>query len=172
MNTITLVEQVLEAHEVTAVLTGPFGDQAHLTVAIPDLRSAPREVWGDWGPMVSVTIPEGLELQATIQRPGQPPTSQEPLEVTEVTLRSPMAASRREVSPFVMTIPLPHLGSSLEVSYGPEGRPCAAELRPLSGAGQGLGGIVRLHQQAPTVGNFGRERPARAGAGEELRHAS
>ncbi len=137
MNTNELIERVLERQELTVALTGPWGETAHLELSIPDLRSAPRSVWGDWGPMYTVSVPADRKIEVSIRPdPGQA-SKRETLDLARLQIDSPMFAKVRWRTPLVMKLPMPERGVEFHLFYDTEGRPAKAEVVPLSGAETG-----------------------------------
>ena len=127
MNRTELIERVLETHEISLVVTGPWGETSHVTLRMPDLRRAPRSVWGDWGPMYTVSLPRDRAVEVSVKTGGtRMPTP--PLDLDRLEIDSPRSASVREVTPLVLKLPLPTPGRLLHVFYGTEGRPVRAEL--------------------------------------------
>jgi hypothetical protein len=137
MNTNQLIERVLERQEITVTLTGPWGETTHLDLSIPDLRSAPRSVWGDWGPMYTVSVPSDRRIEVSIRPMGGETARRETLDLDRLQVDSPMFAKVRYETPLVMKLPMPERGVVFHIFYGSDGRPAEAEVVPLSGAGEG-----------------------------------
>ncbi len=133
-----LIERVLEAHEVSLVITGPWGEATHVNVAMPDLRCAPRQVWGDWGPMYTVSLPPDRTIEVSVRTPTDPEITREALDIGKLEIDSPMSAATRRRTPLVVKLPLARRGLGLHVHYDTQGRPAKAEILP-------IGGPVRPH---------------------------
>lgn len=130
MQEIPLIERVLEAREVSAVITGPWFDEIQLTLWIPDLRSAPRSLWGDWGPMYSVALDADHRLEVALGGGGSTGTLREVLELSHLAVESPMRAVTRQLTPLVMKVPLPGARGILRIAFDPAGEPESVELEP------------------------------------------
>lgn len=138
MKTTELIERVLERHEFTVAITGPWGERVDVHVVIPDLRSAARSVWGDWGPMYTVSLPPERKPEVSVRLAMARTATREVLELPRLQIDSPMAARTRRVTPLVMKLPISERGVALHVSYDTRGRPASAEVVPLPGASEGL----------------------------------
>lgn len=128
------IERVLEAHQITVTIAGPWGETTHLSIAIPDLRTAPRRVWGDWGPMYVISLPPDRPVEVFARPPERPEGSRQRLDLSELEIESPMLAATRRATPLVMKLPLTHKGLLLHVFHDPRGLPARVELTPLGGA--------------------------------------
>ena len=129
-----LVDRVLEAHEISIVITGRWGQTTRLRVSIPDLRGAPRRAWGDWGPMYTVSIPPDRAIEISVDAPFASAPRVEALDLSKLEIDSPMAGALRDLTPLVMKLPLLKQRLHLHVYYDPRGRPTKAKLVPMTSA--------------------------------------
>lgn len=134
-----VIERVLTAHEIAVRMTGPWGETSRLRIAMPDLRSAPRRVWGDWGPMYTVSVPPDRTVHLWIWTPGDAAPAHETLRIDRLRIDSPASASTRAITPLVVELPVPRRRLILQVAYDTHGRPAKAALLPLAGAHRDYG---------------------------------
>ena len=154
MKNIELIERVLERQEFTVAITGLWGESTRVNVTVPDLRSAPRTVWGDWGPMYIVSIPANQAIEVSV-RPSTGGVSviHDQLDVRRLHIDSPMLADVRAVTPLVMKLPLPQDALRLRVFYDAIGQPAKAELgRSLVAANQDAYEVSLVDRAGELVG--------------------
>ncbi len=132
MEHTTLIERILDAHDVSFVITGPWGEATHVSVALPDLRSADRSAWGDWGPMYSVCLPTGCAVEVSARASGTREPLREALDLNRLEIESPMLASTRQATPLVMKLPLPRQEVNLLIFYDANAQPVRVELMPIT----------------------------------------
>ena len=132
MKNTNLIERVLEARDFSLIVEGAWGEQRYLHVAIPDLRDAPRHVWGDWGPMYTVSLPHDRSVKVSLRTSSTGAVSREAVAEAHLEVHSPMLASARLQTPLVMKLPLRRQGLLLQICYGVDGKPATAKLSPLS----------------------------------------
>ncbi len=131
MESTELIERVLAPQDISSVITDPWGVESRFRIQLPELRSAPRQVWGDWGPMYTVTVPEDRAITLCIStRTGE--TLRETVAARQIQIESPMLADERELTPLVMKLPLNRSGLSLHLFYDAEGLPKRAEIERLA----------------------------------------
>jgi len=145
MNKHELIDLVLRPRTISLAVSGPLHQQADLTVELPELRDAPRSVWGDWGPMYTVFIPPGRRIELEIRGGADSETKRETLAVETLAVESPMMADVRQETPLVMDLPLQERNLRIEVFYDAWGRAAKAEVAPLSEPGQ----LVSVRVNAP-----------------------
>lgn len=136
MECTELIDLILQPHEVSAMFSDPLGQETHITVAVPDLRSARRSAWGDWGPMYTVFIPPGRTIHVTTRAAGSSSGSRVALDSSQFEVESPLLASAREITPLIANIPLRNRGSILRIFYDARGRAMRTALVPTGSAAQ------------------------------------
>jgi len=178
MKSTDLIERILQAHDVSLVITDPRGHETHVAVAVPDLTSAPRRVWGDWGPMYAIALPADGTVAVAVGSDQKPARSYEELDARWLEIESPMVATVRAATPLVMNVPLPHRPLVLRVFYDLLARPVRAEVESTVetdgiDGGEALYDVAVVREPAPPVARLEQPRTQqRHHAGEGSRHAS
>ena len=150
MNSTDLIDLVLSGDRVSFVITGPWAQRTTVELALPDLRSARRACWGDWGPMYKVSVPPDRPIGMRVHAPDGGPSIAQTLDLTEVRVESPILASTREQTPLVMTLPLVDHGVCVSIYFDHQGQAVHTEAAPLmtSGAMSGASAITRCISQS------------------------
>lgn len=126
-----LIDLVLRPQAVTVAISGPWTHGVKVDVSLPDLRSAPRNVWGDWGPMYKISVPSETSIDVVVREGEADEPKQEAIQIDEIHVDSPMIASERVATPLCMKLPLARHGCRLELYFDGEGHVARANLEPL-----------------------------------------
>ena len=127
MKTNQLIDLILKPHRFSVFITGPWGEKIEITIDIPDLRSCPRNIWGDWGPMYTVFLPPDCRIELLVRTSGKPEGTQKNLELEHIEVQSPMLAAKRSVTPLFMEIPLMRQKMPIRIYYDIQGTAVEAE---------------------------------------------
>lgn len=141
------LERILRPRSICLPAWGPGAEVTEVRVTLPDLRSAPRSQWGDWGPMYSVQVPAAHALQVELRLPGSQASTRHALALQRIVLESPMAARTRACTPLMMTLPLASPKGALTLYFDPLGEAARAEWTPAASSDAALGGDAASEAQ-------------------------
>lgn len=132
MNNTNLIDAVLRPRTLSLRLVGPWGSTTELHVVLPDLRSSPRSMWGDWGPMYTVSLPPEHPVELHISSSTHPTPLRQVLDLSRIAVESPPLAATRVDTPLVMILPIVQEDIRLMLFFDHDGQLVRGELAPLA----------------------------------------